>query len=109
MYFTGNIHSKNLRLSDRFLPPQKPHALRARDLAVRQQPAAALDAGAAPQIARSWSALIWIRGVVSGWVASRLPRAYRRVFARWKRCRVAPDYHVEIDGHWYSTPYRLIR
>jgi transposase len=31
------------------------------------------------------------------------------VFARWKRCRVAPDYHVEIDGHWYSTPYRLIR
>ena len=27
------------------------------------------------------------------------------VFARWKRCRVAPDYHVEIDGHWYSTPY----
>ena len=26
-----------------------------------------------------------------------------------KRCRVAPDYHVEIDGHWYSTPYRLIR
>jgi transposase len=25
------------------------------------------------------------------------------VFARWKRCRVAPDYHVEIDGHWYST------
>src|SRR5947208_6733444 len=31
------------------------------------------------------------------------------VFARSKRCRVAPDYHVEIDGHWYSTPYRLIR
>jgi hypothetical protein len=22
---------------------------------------------------------------------------------------IAPDYHVEIDGHWYSTPYRLIR
>lgn len=31
------------------------------------------------------------------------------VFARWKRCRIAPDYHVEVDGHWYSTPYRLIR
>jgi transposase len=30
-------------------------------------------------------------------------------FARWKRCRVAPDYHVEIDGHWYSVPFRLIR
>lgn len=30
-------------------------------------------------------------------------------FARWKRCRVAPDYHVEVEGHWHSTPYRLIR
>lgn len=30
-------------------------------------------------------------------------------FARWKRCRVAPDYHIEIEGHWYSVPFRLIR
>jgi (2Fe-2S) ferredoxin len=30
-------------------------------------------------------------------------------FARWKRCRVGPDYHIKIDGHWYSAPYRLIR
>ncbi len=30
-------------------------------------------------------------------------------FARWKRCRVAPDYHIEIEGHWYSAPFRLIR
>ena len=30
-------------------------------------------------------------------------------FALWKRCRVAPDYHVEVDGHWYSAPFRLIR
>jgi transposase len=30
-------------------------------------------------------------------------------FAIWKRCRVAPDYHVEVDGCWYSVPYRLIR
>jgi transposase len=30
-------------------------------------------------------------------------------FAIWKRCRVAPDYHVEVDGNWYSVPYRLIR
>ena len=29
-------------------------------------------------------------------------------FAVWKLCRVAPDYHVEIDGNWYSVPYRLI-
>ena len=31
------------------------------------------------------------------------------VFAVWKRCRVALDYHVEIDGSWYSVPFRLIR
>jgi len=30
-------------------------------------------------------------------------------FASWKRCRVGPDYHIKIDGHWYSAPYRLIR
>jgi transposase len=30
-------------------------------------------------------------------------------FARWRRCRVGPDYHVEADGHWYSVPYGLIR
>lgn len=30
-------------------------------------------------------------------------------FARWKRARVAPDYHVEVDSSWYSVPFRLIR
>ncbi len=30
-------------------------------------------------------------------------------FAVWKRCRVAPDYHVEVEGCFYSVPYRLIR
>ena len=25
-------------------------------------------------------------------------------YAEWKRCRVAPDYHVEITGHFYSVP-----
>jgi transposase len=29
--------------------------------------------------------------------------------AEWKRCRVAPDYHVEIADHYYSVPSRLIR
>jgi transposase len=29
-------------------------------------------------------------------------------FATWKRCRVAPDYHVEAEGCFYSVPYRLI-
>ena len=30
-------------------------------------------------------------------------------YAEWKKCRVAPDYHVEIAGHCYSVPSRLIR
>jgi transposase len=29
--------------------------------------------------------------------------------AEWKKCRVAPDYHVELHGHFYSVPHRLIR
>ena len=29
--------------------------------------------------------------------------------AEWRRARVAPDYHVEIAGHFYSVPSRLIR
>jgi transposase len=31
------------------------------------------------------------------------------IFARWKRARVAPDYHIEADGCWYSVPFGLIR
>ena len=31
------------------------------------------------------------------------------VFARWSRPRVAPDYHVEIEGLFYSVPFSLIR
>ena len=31
------------------------------------------------------------------------------VFARWKRARVAPDYHIQADGCWYSVPFGLIR
>ena len=30
-------------------------------------------------------------------------------YAEWKRCLVAPDYHVEIANHYYSVPSRLIR
>ena len=30
-------------------------------------------------------------------------------YAEWRRCRVAPDYHVELHGHFYSVPSRLIR
>ena len=30
-------------------------------------------------------------------------------YAEWKRARVASDYHIEIAGHYYSVPSRLIR
>jgi transposase len=30
-------------------------------------------------------------------------------FAEWKECRAGLDYHVEIDKHYYSVPYTLIR
>jgi transposase len=35
------------------------------------------------------------------------PRPYE--YATWKRCRVNLDYHVEIDKHFYSVPFRLLR
>src|SRR5208283_2994513 len=35
------------------------------------------------------------------------PTAYE--YADWKRCRVNLDYHVEIDKHFYSVPFRLLR
>ena len=31
------------------------------------------------------------------------------VFAEWKAVRVAADYHVEVDGHYYSVPHALVR
>ena len=39
---------------------------------------------------------------------SPLP-ARRYEFAEWKAVRVGPDYHVELDGHYYSVPYQLVR
>src|SRR6516162_8918682 len=30
-------------------------------------------------------------------------------YAEWKRCVVAPDYHVEIADHYYSVPFGLLR
>ena len=31
------------------------------------------------------------------------------VFAEWKAVRVSMDYHVEVDGHYYSVPHALVR
>ena len=30
-------------------------------------------------------------------------------YAEWKRARVNIDYHVEIEGHYYSVPYMLVK
>src|SRR3712207_9222795 len=30
-------------------------------------------------------------------------------YAEWRRSRVGLDYHVEVDGHYYSVPHRLLR
>ena len=31
------------------------------------------------------------------------------VFAQWRVCRVGIDYHVEVERHFYSVPYRFAR
>lgn len=31
------------------------------------------------------------------------------VYAEWKKARVNIDYHIEVDGHYYSVPYQLVR
>jgi len=31
------------------------------------------------------------------------------VYAEWRQRRVGLDYHVEVDGHYYSVPHRLLR
>jgi len=33
----------------------------------------------------------------------------RYEFAEWKKARVNIDYHVEVDRHYYSVPYQLVR
>jgi transposase len=29
-------------------------------------------------------------------------------YAEWKTAKVNIDYHIEVDGHYYSVPYRLV-
>jgi transposase len=33
----------------------------------------------------------------------------RYEFAQWKKAQVHIDYHVEVEGHYYSVPYQLVR
>lgn len=31
------------------------------------------------------------------------------IFAEWKYGKLGADYHISLDGHYYSAPYKLIR
>ena len=31
------------------------------------------------------------------------------VYAQWKQCRAGLDYHIDVDGHYYSVPYQLLK
>jgi transposase len=31
------------------------------------------------------------------------------VYAEWKECKLGLDYHVEVEKHYYSAPYQLLR
>lgn len=35
--------------------------------------------------------------------------AQRYEHAQWKKSRVNIDYHIEVEGHYYSVPYKLVR
>lgn len=34
---------------------------------------------------------------------------YRYQYAQWKKATVNIDYHIEVDRHYYSVPYQLVR
>ncbi len=33
----------------------------------------------------------------------------RFTYAEWKHVRAGPDYHVQVEGHFYSVPHELLR
>jgi transposase len=41
-------------------------------------------------------------------VLQALP-AQQYVFATWKKARVNIDYHIEVERHYYSVPYQLVK
>jgi transposase len=34
---------------------------------------------------------------------------YPFVFARWQQAKVSPDYHIQVEHHYYSVPYQFVR
>ena len=47
-------------------------------------------------------------GALDAPVLAALPPAQFE-YAEWKRATVAPDYHIEVDDHFYSVPWTLLR
>ena len=41
--------------------------------------------------------------------ALRALPARRYEFSQWKKAIVNIDYHIELEGHYYSVPYRLVK
>ena len=37
------------------------------------------------------------------------PAGHPYEYAEWKKARVNIDYHIELDGHYYSVPYQLVK
>jgi transposase len=31
------------------------------------------------------------------------------VYAEWKKARIHIDYHIEVEGHYYSVPYQIVK
>lgn len=51
------------------------------------------------------SRLSWFETMEKG-ALKPLPQS-RYVLSEWKKARVNIDYHVELDGHYYSVPYQM--
>lgn len=41
--------------------------------------------------------------------ALKLLPAVAYEYAEWKKARVNIDYHIELEGHYYSVPYQLVK
>ena len=66
---------------------------------------ATINAKVMKKFAKSWRELL---ETIDRPALKELPsESYQ--YAEWKRCGVAPDYHVEVDDHYYSVPFRLLR
>jgi transposase len=65
----------------------------------------AINARITRQVGRSRAELLEVLDRPALNALPKMPYSY----AEWKRARVAPDYHIEIAGHFYSVPSRLIR